>query len=136
MFSRVSPCTRWLISCADHALQFGARQALERAARDGDHGVVGAPAGGEGVDRVVARAAPRPRAAGVRAAERDLLHDVGEAPFEPAALRRVAEACAGRAPASRATCAPPSRRRSVSIQQPPSTNSSTSAVLVSKNSVG
>ena len=36
-----------------HALQLVAREALERAARDGNHGVFGAPSGGEGIDRLL-----------------------------------------------------------------------------------
>jgi hypothetical protein len=70
----------------DHALQLGARQAFERAAGHHHHRIVGAPAGGQGVDRIVARQHPGLRRRPLAAGDGHLLHDVGEALLAPRQL--------------------------------------------------
>ena len=78
-----------------HALQLGPRQALERTPGDHHHGVVGGPAGGQGVDGVVARQHPGLRRRPLPAGQRHLLHHVREAPL--AAGRFIATAGIDRA---------------------------------------
>ena len=93
---------------ADHALQLVAGERLERAARDGDDGVAGRVAGGEGVDaRLVVQHVDRRH--GHAGGDRHLLDHV-----EQPALGRIA-ACRARQRRAPTMPRPPRRRRASCI---------------------
>ncbi len=129
MFKLVSPCTRWLSSCATTPCS-SLRSSRSSAPR---------------VTATTASSALQPAAKALIASSRGSTQAVGARVLAASAISvttwvsrrsRGSSRPASRPPASRATCAPPSRRRSDSTAWPPSTYSSSSAVLVVKNQSG